>query len=106
MKKKKNKSIENVLRAMKGYPIFFRKVWKATMEIPPGETRSYKWVAEKIGHPKAARAVAMALKKNPFAPIVPCHRVIRSDGKIGGYSGSGGIKKKIYLLEKEKKRKA
>ncbi len=102
---KKIKSVKDVLKAMQSYPAFFRKVWKATMQIPPGETRSYKWVAENIGHPRAARAVAMALKKNPFAPIVPCHRVIRSDGKIGGYSGFGGIKKKIYLLEKEKEQK-
>ncbi|MEA3306878.1 MAG: MGMT family protein [Elusimicrobiota bacterium] len=68
-------------------------------KIPKGEIRSYKQLAIKIGHPKAARAVALALKRNPFAPVVPCHRVIRSEGAIGGYQG--GVKGKIRLLKKE-----
>lgn len=81
---------------------FTRKVWDACREIPEGEVRTYKWIAGKIGHPKAYRAVGSALAKNPFAPHVPCHRVIRSDGKPGGYSGRGGIGGKIRLLRKEK----
>ncbi|MEF3280808.1 MAG: MGMT family protein [Elusimicrobiota bacterium] len=89
------------LKEIKKYPLFFQKVWFCCMSIPCGKTRSYKWIAEKIGHPKAYRAVALALKRNPFAPYVPCHRVIRSDGKIGGYSAKGGIKKKKELIEKE-----
>lgn len=91
-----------ILKDMKKYPLFFRKVWIACLNIPKGETQSYKQIAIKIGKPKGARAVALALKKNPFAPNIPCHRVIRSDGTIGGYSGKGGIQEKIRLLKKEK----
>lgn len=79
---------------------FQRKVYKAVLKIPLGCVRSYSWVAKEIGKPKAVRAVGSALKKNPFAPIIPCHRVIKSDGSLGGYSG--GMKKKIRLLKLEK----
>ena len=72
------------------------------MSIPAGQTRSYKWIAEQIGKPGAARAVGTALARNPFAPSVPCHRVIRSDGAPGGFSGPGGVKAKLNLLKKEK----
>lgn len=78
---------------------FQRKVLEAVKTIPYGETRSYKWVAERIGKPKAARAIGQALKKNPYPIIIPCHRVIRSDGRLGGYSK--GIRKKKRLLKKE-----
>ena len=71
------------------------------MKIPKGEGRSYKQVALSINRPRSARAVANACGKNPYAPKVPCHRVIRSDGSLGGYSGSGGIKTKKKLLKKE-----
>lgn len=91
-----------IKKEIKKYPLFYQKVWLKCMEIPLGETRSYKWIAKEIGRPKAFRAVALALKKNPFAPYVPCHRVIRSDGSIGGYSGPGGVKKKKEMLRKEK----
>ena len=94
--------ITKILKDMKKYPLFFQAVWHACLRIPQGETRSYKQLAIKIGNPKAARAVALALKRNPFAPIVPCHRVIRSDGTIGGYSAKGGVKEKIRLLKKER----
>jgi O-6-methylguanine DNA methyltransferase len=97
----KNKAI---FLKMKRYPLFYQKVWKAAMEIKKGEVKSYKWIARKIGKPKSARAVALALKRNPFAPIVPCHRVIKSNGEIGGYSAKGGVKKKIELLKKESKK--
>ena len=83
------------------YSEFNRMVWRACMEIPEGEVRSYGWIAERIGRPGAARAVGSALAKNPYAPQVPCHRVIRSDGKIGKYSGRGGVRMKIKLLEQE-----
>ncbi|MFC1709100.1 methylated-DNA--[protein]-cysteine S-methyltransferase [Candidatus Omnitrophota bacterium] len=79
---------------------FQKKVYKAVSQIPIGQVRSYSWVAKKIGHPKAVRAVGTALKKNPFAPLVPCHRVIKTDGSLGGYSG--GLKKKKQLLKLEK----
>ena len=85
---------------MEGTP-FQKKVWEELKKIPLGETRSYKQVAIAIGHPQSARAVANACAKNPFAPQVPCHRVIRSDGNLGGYSGEGGTKKKAELLSIE-----
>ncbi|MQG16300.1 MAG: methylated-DNA--[protein]-cysteine S-methyltransferase [SAR202 cluster bacterium] len=78
------------------------KVWEALSKIPLGETRTYKEVAEAIGHPKSSRAVANACAKNPYPIKIPCHRVIRSDGGLGGYSGLGGVKKKQQLLINEK----
>ena len=78
------------------------KVWKYLSSIPRGKTRTYKQVAKAINRPKSARAVANACGKNPYAPRIPCHRVIRSDGSLGGYSGKGGIKAKIKLLNAEK----
>ena len=78
-----------------------KKVWNELKKIPYGDTRSYKEVALAIGHPQSARAVANACAKNPYAPIVPCHRVVRSDGNLGGYSAKGGIKKKAELLRIE-----
>lgn len=89
---------------MEKYTPFQRAVWRACMEIPPGETRSYGWIARRIGRPGAARAVGSALGKNPFAPVVPCHRVIRSDGSPGGFSAPGGLKAKLRLLKAEKKK--
>ena len=70
------------------------KVWKYLTTIPKGQLRTYLDVAKAIRRPKAVRAVANAVGKNPYAPKVPCHRVIRSDGRLGGYSGLGGIKTK------------
>lgn len=75
-------------------------VYDAVKRIPEGETRSYGWVAREIGRPKAARAVGNALNRNPFAPEVPCHRVINGDGTIGGFGR--GIAKKQELLNREK----
>ncbi len=82
---------------------FQKKVWKELKKIPKGETRTYKQIALNIGHPKASRAVANACGKNPYPIEIPCHRVIRSDGGLGGYSGVGGIKTKKKLLKMEKK---
>jgi O-6-methylguanine DNA methyltransferase len=76
-------------------------VWKALLEIPAGKTLTYKELAKKIGNPKAVRAVANAVGANPLAPFIPCHRVVRSDGSLGGYSGKGGTKTKRALLQKE-----
>jgi methylated-DNA-[protein]-cysteine S-methyltransferase len=78
---------------------FEKKVWTALKEIPFGETRTYKWVAEKTGSPAATRAVGRALSKNPVPIVIPCHRVIESDGAIGGYSS--GVNKKRRLLDME-----
>ena len=80
---------------------FQRKVWKELSKIPKGETRTYKQIAMAIGNPDSSRAVANACGKNPRPIIVPCHRVIRSDGSIGGYSGEGGENKKRELLIQE-----
>ena len=77
------------------------KVWKYLKTIPKGKVKTYKQVALGINKPNASRAVANACAKNPYAPKIPCHRVIRSDGGLGGYSGSGGIKSKKKLLKKE-----
>lgn len=84
------------------YPLteFQWKVLEAAAQIPLGQTRSYQWIAKKIGRPKAVRAVGQALSKNPFAPLIPCHRVIKGDGTLGGYSG--GIRKKESLLALER----
>jgi methylated-DNA-[protein]-cysteine S-methyltransferase len=81
--------------------IFQKKVWGALLKIPKGKTVTYKELATRIGKPMAIRAVANAVGANPMAPLIPCHRVIRSDGTLGGYSGGGGIKTKKALLAKE-----
>ncbi len=80
---------------------FQKKVWAELCKIPKGKTLTYAQLARKIGRPKAVRAVGNAVGKNPFAPAVPCHRIVRSDGKLGGYSGKGGVATKIKLLKKE-----
>ena len=77
------------------------KVWKYLKTIPKGKVKTYKQVAIGINRPKVVRAVANAIGKNPYAPKIPCHRVIRSDGALGGYSGGGGIKTKKKLLKSE-----
>ena len=79
---------------------FQLKVWEITRLIPYGETRSYHWVAEQIGQPAAARAVGQALARNPLPVIIPCHRVVASDGKLGGYSGGLEIKRSLIHLER------
>lgn len=78
---------------------FQKKVFKAVSQISFGRVRSYKWVAEKVGYPRAARAVASVLKKNQNLFVVPCHRVVRSDGSIGGYVLGKRIKKMLLELE-------
>lgn len=92
---------KKILSSMKAYPAFQQSVWKACATIPKGQVRTYGWIAKKIGKPGAARAVGMALGKNPFAPIVPCHRVVGADGRMTGYSGAGGIEAKRRLLKTE-----
>ncbi|MDB9760877.1 methylated-DNA--[protein]-cysteine S-methyltransferase [Pelagibacteraceae bacterium] len=77
------------------------KTWKYLMKIPEGEVKTYSQVAKAIGKPTAVRAVANAIGKNPYPTKIPCHRVIRSDGSLGGYSGKGGVETKKILLKKE-----
>ena len=81
---------------------FQLRVWKYLKTIRKGKVKTYKQVAIGIGSPKSARAVANACAKNPYAPKIPCHRVIRTDGALGGYSGKGGVKQKLRLLRSEK----
>ena len=80
---------------------FQLKVWAYLSKIPRGRVKTYSQVAKAIRKPLAVRAVANAIGKNPYAPKIPCHRVIRSDGSLGGYSGKGGVKTKRFLLQKE-----
>jgi len=77
------------------------KVWRAIAKIPKGEVRTYKELARIIKKPKAIRAVANACGKNPYPVKIPCHRVVGSNGYLGGYSAKGGIKQKKSLLKQE-----
>ena len=88
------------MKNLKG-TVFQTMVWNEIKKIPKGKTITYKELAIKIGKPKAYRAVANACAKNPLLEIIPCHRVIRSDGKMGNYMGEKGIERKKKLLEKE-----
>ena len=80
---------------------FQLKIWAYLRKIPRGSVKTYSQVAKDIGKPLAVRAVANAIGKNPYPPKIPCHRVIRSDGSLGGYSGKGGVRTKRFLLKKE-----
>jgi methylated-DNA-[protein]-cysteine S-methyltransferase len=84
---------------LSGATPFQREVWETTRLIPYGETKSYTWVAEQIKKPKAVRAVGQALGKNPLPVIIPCHRVLASNGGLGGFSG--GLEMKRFLLHLE-----
>ena len=88
--------------ALDTVPPFNRSVYVVALTIPPGETLTYGEVAARIGDPGAARAVGVALGKNPFAPIVPCHRVLAANGKTGGFSAEGGVETKLRMLTIEK----
>lgn len=83
-----------------GLAFFTRAVLKITSEIPLGEVRTYRWVAEKLGKPEATRAVGNALARNPIPFIIPCHRVVRSDGTLGGYALGLRWKERLLALEK------
>jgi len=85
---------------MKQLTLFQRKVYTVVKRIPRGETRSYAWVAREAGRPGAARAVGTALKKNPYTIIVPCHRVVRSDGSLGNYALGADLKRRLLETEK------
>ncbi len=78
---------------------FRAAVWKQTQLIPYGETRSYQWVAKKVGKPGGARAVGQAVGANPLLIVVPCHRVIASDGGLGGFGGGLEMKKRLLAME-------
>ena len=80
---------------------FEKKVMREVLKVPLGKTASYKDIAKKVGRPRSFRAVARVMKKNPFFVLIGCHRVIQSDGKLGGYNRGKQIKKKLLLLEKK-----
>jgi len=87
---------------MSGLPSFERRVYQAARRIPAGATLSYGEIAARAGTPGSARAVGRALGRNPFAIVVPCHRVVAAGGRIGGFSANGGARTKRRLLEIER----
>jgi O-6-methylguanine DNA methyltransferase len=91
--------IEDLPLDLDGGTDFQRKVWQALCRIPIGQTRSYEQISRSIGHPGASRAVGTACGRNPVAILVPCHRVLTSSGKLGGYSGGLQIKRSLLELE-------
>jgi methylated-DNA-[protein]-cysteine S-methyltransferase len=94
---------ETALKELEKYDLteFQKKVLIATLSIKKGETKTYKQIAEQIGKRKAYRAVGTALRLNPLAPTIPCHRVVKSDGSTGNYSGKGGPAGKVAMLKAE-----
>jgi len=83
------------------YTRFQRKVWAITKKIPYGEIRTYSWVSKELNNLKSSRAVGTALAKNPFPLVIPCHRIIKKNGGLGGFSAAGGIGVKASLLKME-----
>jgi methylated-DNA-[protein]-cysteine S-methyltransferase len=91
-------ALDGALDLEQGTP-FQQAVWRALLEIPCGETRTYKQIAERIGRPQAARAVGQAVGANPLPIVVPCHRVVAGDG-LGGFGGGPAMKKRLLELER------
>jgi methylated-DNA-[protein]-cysteine S-methyltransferase len=90
--------LRDVVLDMASIPEFERNVYSAAREIPAGATKTYGEIAKRIGRPTDAREVGVALARNPFAIVVPCHRVVAANGKTGGFSAGGGVKTKLKLL--------
>ena len=83
---------------------FFSAAWEACCSIPPGETRSYQWLAEAAGNPRASRAAGQAMARNPLPLVIPCHRVVGSNGGLHGYGGGGvGVKARLLELERQQR---
>lgn len=95
--------ITKIKLLIKTLPEFDQKVLMKVLEIPWGQTRSYKWLANAVGKPTCVRQVARVLSRNPYPIIIPCHRVIRSDGDIGGYILGSNVKRFLLDLEKRVK---
>ena len=95
-------SLSDVPLDMSGVPQFNQRVYAVARAIPPGQTLSYGEVAARLGEPGAARAVGQALGSNPFAPVVPCHRILAAGKRSGGFSAGGGVATKLRMLQIEK----
>lgn len=94
-------TLADVPLAWERVPAFHRRVYELARQIPPGQTRTYGELARALGEPGSARAVGQALGRNPFAPLVPCHRVLAAGGGAGGFSSHGGLETKLRLLQLE-----
>jgi methylated-DNA-[protein]-cysteine S-methyltransferase len=92
-------ALEEVPVDWEGAPPFFRRVWEACRTIPRGQARPYRWLAEAVGRPGAVRAVGQALARNRLPLLVPCHRVVASDGRLHGYGGGCDLKERLLRLE-------
>ena len=97
-------NLSNIVLDMHGVPPFHQRVYALARGITPGETLSYGEIARQLGNPGLARAVGQALGHNPFAPVVPCHRVLAAGGRSGGFSANGGVDTKLRLLKIERAR--
>ena len=93
--------LTDVALNMDALPEFDRDVYAAARQVPPGATATYGEIAKRVNRPGAARDVGVALARNPFAIVVPCHRIVAANGKTGGFSAGGGVKTKLKLLEIE-----
>ena len=101
MKKKPKKKQLSMPKRLEDMTDFEKEVLRVVMTIPLGQVRSYRWVAAQAGRPSAWRAVASAVRKNPYPLLIPCHRVIKSDNQPGGYSQGAHLKKQLIKLEKK-----
>jgi methylated-DNA-[protein]-cysteine S-methyltransferase len=95
-------ALDEVQLDLTNSPPFFRAAWDACRRIPPGETRSYSWLAAEAGNPRAFRAAGQSMARNRIALVIPCHRVIGNNGDLHGY-GAGGLRVKAHLLELERR---
>ena len=94
--------LSHLVLDMDGIPPFHQRVYALVRQIPPGETRTYGELARQLDEPGAARAVGQALGQNPFAPVVPCHRILAAGGRSGGFSAPGGVNTKLRMLLAER----
>ena len=95
-------TLQDVPLDYEGVPEFQQRVYEAARAIPPGRVKTYGELARELGEPGASRAVGQALGHNPFAPLVPCHRIMAANGASGGFSADGGVRTKLKILEIER----
>ena len=97
-------ALDRIAVDLSGSSPFFSAAWDACRAIPPGETRSYQWLADAAGNPKASRAAGQAMARNPVPLVIPCHRVVGSNGSLHGYGGGGvGVKARLLELERQQR---